>query len=306
MQEHELVVIGGGIAGMSAALTAARLGRRTAVLAGGLPGGELLNVGKIDGIPGFPEGIAGFDLCPITQELAMAAGAEFITEESQKISREKGLWKVTGSETEYLAHCVILAMGARFATLNVPGEAEFMGRGISHCASCDAPLLRGKVAVVVGGGDSGMQEALILANHLGKVVIVEQRTALSGQRAYVDEVRKNPRIEVLTSRQIVAIGGDARVERVRLKDVSSGEDSELPADAVFPFVGLEPNVGLASELVQVDEKGLIEVDALMRTSAEGIFAAGNLRGGSSWRAAGAIGDGVTAATSVERYLTNQI
>jgi thioredoxin reductase (NADPH) len=303
MQEHDIIVIGGGIAGMSAALTAGRLGRSTVILTGGVPGGELLNIERIEGLPGHEDGIAGFDLCPITQELADAAGAKFVTEQASEITPEGDRWKVTAEGESFVARAVILAMGARILKLGVPGEAEFAGKGVSHCATCDGPLLRGKVAVVAGGGDSGMQEALTLASHVEKVVIVERSDALTGQVPYVEQVDDNPKIEVLTGREITAIEGAAKVEKVRLKDVNSGEESELEAQGVFAFIGLAPNVDPATDLVECDDRGCIRVDAALRTSARGIFAAGNLRSGNSWRAAGAMGDGATAAYSASRYCT---
>ena len=301
MQEYDVIVIGGGIAGMSAALTAARLGHSTVILTGGVPGGELLNIEKIEGLPGHEDGIAGFDLCPITQELADAAGAQFVTERASAIEAEGERWKVSAEGDSFVARAVILAMGARILKLGVPGEEEFTGRGVSHCATCDGPLLRGKVAVVAGGGDSGMQEALTLASHVEKVVIVERSGALTGQVPYVDQVESNPKIEVLTGREISALEGSAKVEKVRLRQVSSGEESEVEAQGVFAFIGLAPNVDPATALVECDDRGCVKVDAALRTSAKGIFAAGNLRSANSWRAAGAMGDGATAAHSASRY-----
>jgi len=301
MQDHDIIVIGGGIAGMSAALTAARLGRDTLILTGGVPGGELLNIERIEGIPGHEEGIAGYDLCPITQELADAAGAHFVTEQATSVAAEGDKWKVIAGGDTFIARVVILAMGAHVTKLGVPGEAEFAGRGVSHCATCDGPLLRGKVAVVAGGGDSGMQEALTLASHVAKVFIVERSDGLTGQVPYVEQVNANPKIELLTGREISAIEGADKVEKVRLKDVSSGDESAIEAQGVFAFTGLEPTVELVTDLVERDARGLVKVDAALRTSARGIFAAGNLRSGNSWRAAGAMGDGATAATSAARY-----
>ena len=299
--DYDIIVIGGGLAGMSAALTAARAGRRTIILTGGVPGGELLNIEKVTGLPGHEDGIAGYDLCPITQELADAAGAVFVMDMASAIDPEGDGWKVTGEGSEYVAPAVILAMGAHPAKLGVPGEAEFLGKGVSHCATCDGPLLRGKVAVVAGGGDSGMQEALTLAAHVGKAIIVERGPALSGQAVYVAEVEANPKIEVLTGRELAGIEGADKVSAVRLKDVSSGEESEIEAQGVFAFIGLEPNLAPADDLVALDEEGRVLVDAALRTSARGVFAAGNMRSGNGWRAAAAMGDGACAAWAADRY-----
>ncbi len=304
MSDYDIIVIGGGIAGMSAALTAARAGRRTAILTGGVPGGELLNIERVDGLPGHEAGIAGYDLCPITQELADAAGAEFIMEHAAALAPDGDGWRVTGEGGDYSARAVILAMGAHVARLGVPGEEEFTGKGVSHCATCDGPLLRGKVAVVAGGGDSGMQEALTLAQHVARVVLVERSGALAGQASYIAEVEAQPKIEVLTGHAVVAVEGDDKVAGVRLRDVSSGAEHTVEAQGLFSFVGLTPNVGLVEGVVDLAADGRVAVDASLRTSARGIFAAGNVRTGNGWRAASAMGDGATAAHAASAYCTD--
>lgn len=302
MQEYDIIIIGGGIAGLSAALTAARLDRKTAIFTGGVPGGELLNIEKIDGIPGHEDGIAGFDLCPIAQEQADAAGAEFMMDTVESIAAEGDGWKISGGGDDYRARAVILATGAHIAKLGVPGEQEFAGRGVSHCATCDGPLLRGKVAMVAGGGDSGMQEALTLAAHCEKVIIAEKGDGLQGQSAYISAVEEQPNIEVLAGAEVVAIEGDAKVEKIRLRDVASGDESVIEAAGIFSFIGLEPNLGPAEGLVELADDGRIAVDSALRSSAKGIFAIGNVRSGNSWRAAGAMGDGTTAVTAACDYL----
>ncbi len=301
--DYDLIVIGGGMAGMSAALTAARLGRKVVILTGGVPGGELLNIEKVEGIPGHEEGVPGYDLCPITQELADAAGAEFVMDAADSLAPEGDKWKVSGASGDFVAPAVILAMGAQVAKMGVPGEEEFAGRGVSHCATCDGPLLGGKVAVVAGGGDSGMQEALTLANFVEKAIIVTRSDGLTGQAVYREQVEANPKIEVIAGSEVTAIEGEGKVEKVRLRNLGSGEESELPAEGVFSFVGLEPSISPADGLVELSADGRIAVDAELRSSARGVFAAGNVRTGNSWRAAGAMGDGATAAIAADRYLT---
>jgi len=301
--EYDVIVIGGGMAGMSAALTAARLGRKVVILTGGVPGGELLNIEKVEGIPGHEEGVPGYDLCPITQELADAAGAEFVMDAADSLAPEGGKWKVASASGEFVAAAVILAMGAHVAKMGVPGEEEFAGRGVSHCATCDGPLLGGKVAVVAGGGDSGMQEALTLANFVEKAVIVTRSDGLTGQAAYREQVEANPKIDVIAASEVTAIEGEGKVETVRLRNLASGEETELAAEGVFSFVGLEPTIGPAEGVVELAEDGRIAVDAQLRSSAKGVFAAGNVRAGNSWRAAGAMGDGATAAIAADRYLS---
>lgn len=302
--EYEVVVVGGGLAGMSAALTSARLGRRTALVTGSVLGGQLVSIDKIEGVPGFPEGVPGYDLLPMTQEQAVAAGAELVNAPAESMAADGEGWRVAADGQEITARAVVLATGTSLAKLGVPGEAEFFGKGVSDCASCDAPLLRNKVAVVVGGGDSAMQEALTLAEHLSKVILVERGGALSGQASYRDLVSANPKIEQRFGATVTGIGGGDTVNSVRVKDLKSGAESDVETNAIFVFAGLVPNTELFREFVKLDATGRVAVDAAMRTSAKGILAAGNVRAGSPHRAAGAMGDGAAAALAAERYLAS--
>lgn len=304
MQVYDIIIIGGGIAGMSAALTAARLGRTTAILTGGIPGGELLNIEKVDGVPGHEDGIAGYDFCPITQELADAAGAVFVMEAATAIIAEGDGWKITTDSDEFAAKAIILAMGAKLLKLGVAGEDKFTGRGVSHCATCDGPLLRGKVAVVAGGGDSAMQEAITLAAHVAKVVLVEKSDALTGQAPYVAAVEADPKIEIITGHKVTAIEGGDKLSAVRIADCASGESRVIEAQGLFAFIGLQANIAPAEGLVDLDPAGRVAVDGSLRTSAKGILAAGNLRSGNAWRAAAGMGDGATAAIAANEYCKN--
>ena len=300
--EYDVVVAGAGLAGLTAALTSARLGRRTAILTGGTIGGQLVSIDRIEGVPGFPEGVPGYDLCPMAQEQADAAGVEFLMAACDSLVREDGRWRLASAEGELRARGVVIATGTELAKLGVPGEARLEGRGVSHCASCDAPLLRGRVVVVVGGGDSGLQEALTLAEHVSKVILLERAEALSGQAAYREQVEANASIEVRLGVEPVEILGEDAVAGVRVKAVSDGAEAELEAAAVFAFTGLVPSAALAGGLASLDGSGRIRVDCAMRTQAEGLCAAGNVRQGSSCRAAGAMGDGAAAAVALDRYL----
>jgi len=300
--EYDVVVVGGGLAGMTAAMTSARLGRRTALVTGSVVGGQLVSIDKIEGVPGFPEGVPGYDLCPMAQEQADAAGVELLPATCESIAAAGERWSVTSDGNPVTARGVILATGTALAKLGVPGEERLFGKGVSECASCDAPLLRNKVAVVVGGGDSAMQEGLTLADHLSKVIMIEQGDALTGQASYRDRVSSNPKIELRFGSTVTEIAGDQTVSHVRVKELKSGAESDLETAAIFAFVGLVPNTEPFRDLVQLDATGRIGVDAAMRTSAKGICAAGNVRAGSPHRAAGAMGDGAAAAIAIDRYL----
>jgi thioredoxin reductase (NADPH) len=301
---YDIVVAGGGVAGVTAGLTAARLGRSTLVLAGGIPGGLLLSIERIDGYPGFPEGVAGYELCPSLQEQANAAGAEVAALELEGLAQANGGWRITTSEGEVEARAVILATGARFRRLGVPGEDRLQGRGISTCASCDGPLLGGATAAVVGGGDSALQEALTLAETAEQVLVFHRGDELDGQASYRRHVEERPTIEVRYRTTVEEILGSERVEGVRVHAVAGDAVDELEVAAVFPFVGLDPNTEPFAGHVTLDDRGALRTDDCLATSADGVFAAGVVRGGAAGRAAAASGEGASAAIAADEYLAS--
>jgi thioredoxin reductase (NADPH) len=303
--EHDLVVIGGGVAGLTAGLTSARLGRNTKVLTGPSLGGNLVSIERIDGYPGFPDGIPGYDLGPIIQEQAVGAGAQFAASEATALHASDGRWRVAASDGDLHARAVVIATGTTLKHLGIPGEEQFRGKGVSHCASCDAPLLRGRVVGVVGGGDSALQEALTLAQHAARVIVLHRGNAFSAQAAYVEQVRKNPKIEVRFGTIAEEAVGDGGLKSVRTRTVSDGKTDELEVAGLFVYVGLAPVTTLLDGLLTLDATGRIPVDGEMRSSLPGLLAAGTVRSGSVGRAASAAGDGATAALSADRYLRDE-
>jgi thioredoxin reductase (NADPH) len=304
--EYDIVIAGGGLAGLTAGVTAARLGRKTLVLTGDVIGGQLISIEKIEGFPGFPEGVPGYDLGPMTQEEAMTAGAEFAATELTKMVAEGNAWRLTTGEGEVAARAVVLASGASLKELDVPGEARLRGQGVSHCASCDAPLLRQKVAAVIGGGDSAMQEALTLAQHVSQVLMLTHGAGLTGQASYRARVQQESKIKVTGNVEVQEILGDAKVSGLRMRDMSDGKVTELPADAVFVYIGLQPNTAFLNGGIRLDASGGILTDSWMRTELPGVCAAGTVRSGSPCRAASSAGDGATAAIAVDRYLAEGV
>jgi thioredoxin reductase (NADPH) len=301
--EFDVVVVGCGIAGLNAGLASARRGRRTLVLAGGMLGGQLLSINRIDGFPGFPDGIPGYDLCPIAQEQAVAAGAEFAATDLTSLAPHEERWRLaTASGEDYVARGVVLATGAELRELGVPGEARLRGKGVSHCASCDAPLLRDRVVGVVGGGDSAAQEALTLADAVARVVLLHRGDALSAQAAYRDRIVQHPKVEIRFNTVVEEIVGEASVTGLRMRDRVTGAGGNLDLAGVFIYIGMQPNTGFLDGKITLDAEGRIETDPAMRTSRRGLCAAGAVRSGWLGRAVISAGEGAAAALAIDRYL----
>jgi len=300
--EYDVVIVGGGVAGLTAGLTSARAGRKTRVLTGAALGGLLISIEQIDGYPGFPDGIPGYDLGPIIQEQATGAGAEFDATEATALIANGERWRLTTDQGDVRARAVVIATGTTLKTLGIPGEAQLRGKGVSHCASCDAPLLRGRSVGVVGGGDSALQEALTLAQHVARVIIFHRGSAFSAQAAYVQRVLENPKIDVRFGTVVDEAIGNGGLKSVRTRHVSDGKTDEVEVAGLFVYVGLAPATAWLGDLLALDESGRIKVDGEMRGSRRGLFAAGTVRAGAAGRAASAAGDGAAAALSVDRYL----
>jgi thioredoxin reductase (NADPH) len=300
--EHDVVIAGGGVAGLTAGLTSARAGRKTRVLTGPALGGHLVSIERIDGYPGFPDGVPGYDLCPIIQEQAAAAGAEFDAREATGLHGDDGRWRVTTGQGDVSARAVVIATGTTLKTLGIPGEERLRGKGVSHCASCDAPLLRGRIVGVVGGGDSALQEALTLVQHVARVIVLHRGNAFSAQAAYVQQVRENPKIDVRFGTVVEEAIGDGGLTGVRTRAVSDGKTTDLELAGLFVYVGLAPATTWLHGVLALDASGRIPVDGEMRSSRPGLLAAGTVRSGAAGRAAVAAGDGATAALSADRYV----
>lgn len=300
--DFEVVIVGGGLAGATAALFSSRHGRTTLCLDAGVGGGQLLSISRVEDYPGFPA-VAGFELCPTLQGQAMDAGAEFRAAEIQSIASRDGEWVVTpaGGE-EVVASAVIIASGSTPRTLGVPGEERLTGRGISRCASCDGPLHRDEVVVVVGAGDAALQEAHELAEYAARVVVVHRGESLGGQETYRRRVLEAERIEIRYQTVVEEILGDEAVSGVRLRNLRVGAEEELPAHGVFPYIGSVGATSFLSGVLPLDDEGRLWTDVSMRTELPGLLAAGDVRTESVAQAVSVAGDGATAAISAHRYL----
>jgi len=303
MRDFDVIVIGAGTAGATAAMFAARLGRTVAVIEQLGPGGQIVNATRVENLPGFPDGIPGIEFGPLLHEQAEAAGAELMldTVEGLAMDGTQRIVRCTGDTLR--APAIIVAAGSTLRALGVPGEQEFLGKGVSHCASCDGPFFKGKSVCVVGGGDSAIDEALVLAEFAQRVTVLHRGPEIEAQQALIARARAVPAIDITVSHAVEEILGNGTVAGVRVRDLASGESRVEPFGGVFIFVGLEPNTKFLAGLLTLDAGGHIETDIMMRSSVDGVFAAGDIRKHSVAQCAAAAGDGATAAIAAHRYLS---
>ncbi|MDN5346987.1 MAG: thioredoxin reductase [Clostridia bacterium] len=299
---YDVIIVGGGPAGLTAALYTARGGLKTLVLEMGLPGGQAALTDKIENYPGFPEGIGGPELMQNFADQARRFGAEIKMERVERVALKEQVKVITTSQGDYRCRAVILAPGARPKPLGVPGEEAFRGRGVSYCATCDGAFFRDKKIAVVGGGDSAVEEALFLTRFGREVAIIHRRDQLRAIKVLQDRARDNPKISFRWNTVVTEICGEQKVEKLKLKDVKTGETREENFDGVFIFIGLEPNTDFLSGEVTLDPAGYIVTNPSLGTSAAGVFAAGDARVKELRQVSTAVGDGALAAMGVERYL----
>ena len=303
MNKSELVVIGGGPAGLTAAIYASRALIETLVIEKMLPGGQPALTTYIENYPGFPEGVSGVEFAQRLESQAEKFGAKIIT--SKPVSRVIQVEDVFQIETEdetFLAEAIIVATGTSPRKLDIPGEKEFVGRGISYCAICDGAFYKDKVVAVVGGGDSAVDEAIYLTRFASKVYLIHRRAQLKAEKILQERAFSNPKISFIWDTVVKSIEGNKKVEKLRLLNVKNQEEMELGVDGIFVYMGSIPNSSIVKDLMQLGENGYIITDAMMRTNVPGIFAAGDVRNTVLRQLATAVGDGAIAANSAEKYL----
>ncbi|HXV81344.1 MAG TPA: FAD-dependent oxidoreductase [Candidatus Binatia bacterium] len=306
MADYDVVVIGSGLGGLTAGLFAARYGLSTLVLEANIPGGHLISIEKIEDFPGFPDGIAGYNLCPAVQRQAVDQGAEFRRAEVQSLENQDRLWGIITSEETYHAKAVIVATGSRVRELGIPGEAKLMGRGVSHCASCDGPLYTGETVGVVGGGDSALQEALALTNHVERVSILHRGDDFSAQQVYQQRVLNHSKIDVKFRTVVEEILGDDRVSGVRVRSVTTGAETQIGLKGIFVYVGLAPNTVFLKNLIRLSATDHVPTDVWMRTEIPGLYAVGDIRQDSPAQAITSAGEGAVAAIAAHRYIKDAL
>ena len=300
---REAVVIGGGPAGLTAGIYLMRAGIDALLIEQGLVGGTPLKYEHVENYPGFPEGIESRELMERMASQARRFGL-VIKDLFQvsEVSRREGKLITRAGDDEIESVGVIVATGTESVAIDIPGEADFMGRGVSNCATCDGMFFRDLDVAVIGGGDAAIQEGLTLANLARKVYVIHRRDALRAQKIIQDRAFKNPKMEFLWNKVPTEIVGKDQVESIKLRDTKTGETSEIKVDGIFVYVGSKPNTLFLGGLVEKDQAGFIITDENLLTRTEGLYVAGDARRKSLRQISTAVGDGALAAVSLERYI----
>ena len=303
--DYDTIIIGGGPAGYTAGIYAARSGLKTLLAEGAATVSQITITDLIENYPGIPDGINGFDLMQLFKTQALKFGLEIMTKDVSSITKNAAapvIWDVTLEDKSYRTLSIIAATGAQWNKLGVPGEAEFAGKGVSYCATCDGPFYRNKDVVVVGGGDTAVQEALFLTHFAKKVFVIHRRDRLRAAKILQKRAFAEKKIEFVWNVKLADISGRDFVTGVKIADVLSGRKSEISAEGVFIFVGRTPNTGFFHDILKLDAGGYIITDDNMHTSVDGIFAAGDCRAKQFRQVITAAGDGANALYSAELYV----
>ena len=301
-KHYSAAIIGSGPAGLTAAVYLGRSKVDTIVFEKVLPGGYVANIQKVENYPGFAEGISGEKLGELFTQHAEHFGSEIKFEEVTKLSLNEKPFEIETSNGSYTSDCIILATGTSNKKIGVPGEERFIHKGISFCATCDAPFFEGENVVVVGAGNSGVQEALYISNFAKHITIVECLDHPTCEPILLDRINKNDKIELLTAHTVAGFNGDQFLESVDIKNVNSNEIKNIKAKGSFIYAGEIPNNELVKDKLKLDKNGYILTDEYMKTSIKGVFSAGNIRNTPFRQIATAIGDGAIAGHEAYRFL----
>ena len=302
---YDVIIIGGGPAGFTAGIYAARASLKALLIEGATTVSQITVTDMIENYPGMPAGINGFELMQLFREQAAKFGLEITAGDVGALTRGhdngRDTWKVQVGR-EYLTLTVIVATGANWRKIGVPGEAAFTGKGVSYCATCDGPFYRNKEVFVIGGGDTAIQEAIFLTNFAAKVTVIHRRDRLRATKILQERALANNKISFLWNSVVDEIEGPDFVQKVSIRNLETGQTSSFAADGVFVFVGLTPNTEICRSLMELDKSGYIIADAQMQTSAPGIFAGGDCTSKLLRQVVTACGDGATAAFSAQLYI----
>jgi len=303
--EYDVIIVGGGPAGLSAGIYTARARLISLLLERGLVGGQITNAELVENYPGFPDGISGFELGQLLEKQATKYGLKIMIAQATGIDLPGEQKVIKTTEGDFTARAVIIANGSERIKLGIPGEEKFTGRGVSYCATCDAAFFRDLPVAVVGGGDSAITEALDLTKFASKVTVIHRRDQLRATRILQEKAFSEPKIDFLWDTVVEEIEGEDSVRDLKLRNVKSGGKSSLEVAGVFMSVGFKPDTGYLKGVVPLDTNGHIITNDMMETETPGIFAAGDVRHDSARQAITAAGDGATAAIYAEKYITGQ-
>lgn len=299
---YDVMIIGGGGAGLTAALYTSRANLSTLLFEKLVSGGQIASTDLVENYPGFTEGVLGSEIAQKMEAQAVRYGTEIFYEEVKSLSRKGDFFEASGTEASYVAKAVILAMGASFRMLGVPNEKELTGKGVSYCATCDGAFFKGKKVIAVGGGDSALQEGIFLTRFADQVTIVHRRDKLRASPILQERAKANPKINFIWDTVVDKIAGEKKVESVLLRNVKTGKTQKVAADGVFVFIGHDPNSAFVKDFVTLDEKGYVVTDASLATSVPGVFAAGEVRQGAVRQLVSACGEGCAAALAAQAFL----
>jgi len=303
MADYDVIIIGGGPAGLTAGIYASRARLKTLLLEKMMPGGQILTSPYLENYPGFSEGVSGAHIIEEIVKQSKRFGLEIRTESAVSVDNREDSVKVIKTDNgTHKTSAVIFAMGASYLKLDVPGEDRLSGRGVSYCATCDGPLFKNKEVVVVGGGDTAIEESIFLAGFCAKVSVVHRRNELRAAKILQERAMTNKKINFIWDSVVTEITGDQKIEAVRIKNVKTGEEKIAAIQGVFVAVGFKPHTEIAKTLVETDEKGYIVTKDDMSTSQRGLFAAGDCRKKLLYQFVTACGDGATAAFAAQRYI----
>jgi len=299
---YDVIIIGSGPAGLSAGIYSARSALRTLIITGRAIGGQAALTAEIENYPGFPEGISGMELTRLMQEQAKKFGAEIQMDEVISVNLKDHPFTITTYSGDYRCKALIIATGVSPRKLGVPGEEEFIGRGVSFCATCDGFFYKDQEVAVVGGGDSAVKEALYLTRFARKVYIIHRRDQLRAEAIIQARARQNERIEFILNSVVTEIVGKEKVEGVRIRNLKTGDESFLRVDGVFIYIGNTPNTSLFKGQIELDEQGYIVTDRAMHTSVPGVFAAGDVQEKVLAQVVTAAASGAIAAMEAEKFI----
>ena len=299
MDAYDVVIIGGGPAGLTAAIYAARARLKTLVIESVSVPGQAVLTADIENYPGFPEALNGFDLIDRFKRQAEKFDMEFKTDDVKRLKRSKGVWEINSGQ---FSLSVIVASGARPKKLGVPGEDGLRGRGVSYCAVCDGAFFKGKNIVLVGGGDTAIEEAVFLTKFADKVTVIHRRSELRATKILQERAFANKKIDFIWDSVVTGVLGEERVKGITIRNLKSSLEKDFKAEGVFIFVGYAPNTDFLKNTLKCDKEGYIIADENMKTSQKGVFAAGDVRQKILRQIVTAAGDGATAAISAVRYV----